>query len=99
MNVAGPSRPHAVPGARARNDCEEDPICMVAQLDLTDIERLQTVHDDRFHRGDALSDYEVAYALLMQNARELAQSNADQALAQRLAVEASRRGTSARSPA
>ncbi|OJA09242.1 hypothetical protein AZE42_09216 [Rhizopogon vesiculosus] len=67
MNVAGPSGPHAVPRARARNDCEEDPI--------------HSIEDS----GDALSDHEVAYALLMQNAPELAQ---------RLAVEAGRRRTS-----
>ncbi|OAX31823.1 hypothetical protein K503DRAFT_805747 [Rhizopogon vinicolor AM-OR11-026] len=42
MNVAGPPRQHAVPGARATNDCEEGPIRMVAQLDLTDIDDTET---------------------------------------------------------
>ncbi|OAX31824.1 hypothetical protein K503DRAFT_673102, partial [Rhizopogon vinicolor AM-OR11-026] len=71
-------------GAGTRDDYGGDPIRMVAQLDLTDIERLLTVYYDRFHRGDALSHHEVAYALLMQNARELPQFDADRALAQRL---------------
>ncbi|OAX38149.1 hypothetical protein K503DRAFT_692041 [Rhizopogon vinicolor AM-OR11-026] len=88
MNIAGPSRPHAVPGTRARDNYEEHLIRMVTQLDLADLERFHTVYEDRLHRGDVLSDHEVAYALLIQNARELAQFNADQALAQRLAVEA-----------
>ncbi|OAX32486.1 hypothetical protein K503DRAFT_805187 [Rhizopogon vinicolor AM-OR11-026] len=43
---------------------------------------------DGVHRGDRLSDHEVAFTLLMQNARELAQFNADRVLSQRLAVEA-----------
>lgn len=60
---------------------------MIAQLELSDVERLQTLYDNRVHRGEGLSDREVAFALLMQNARELAEFNADRALAQRLAVE------------
>jgi hypothetical protein len=84
MNVAGPSRLHLVPGAREGGDYyEEELIRMVAQLDLTATERLQTVHD----RGDELSDHEVAFALFVQNARDLAEFNADRALAQRLAAD------------
>lgn len=60
---------------------------MVAQLGLSNIERLQTPYDIRERHGVGLSDHEVAFALLMQNARELAEFNADQELAQRLAVD------------
>lgn len=60
---------------------------MIAQLELSDVERLQTLYDNRVHRGEGLTDREVAFALLMQNARELAEFNADRELAQRLAVE------------
>jgi hypothetical protein len=63
---------------------------MTPQLELADIPISQTVYDDRVHRGDRLSDHEVAFALLMENARELAHFNADRVLAQRLAVEAAR---------
>lgn len=87
MNVAGPSRPRLVPGPRDRDNYEEDLTRMIAQLDLTDVERLQTLYDNRLHRGEGLTDREVAFALLMQNARELAEFNADRTLAQRLAVE------------
>jgi len=87
MNVAGPSRLHPVPGVRGGNNYEEDLTDMIAQLNLADIERLQAVYDDRVQRGDGLSDHEVAFALLMQNARELAEINTDRVLAQRLAVE------------
>jgi hypothetical protein len=52
---------------------------MIAQMELVDIAILQTMYDDRVHRGDRLSDHEVVFALLMENARELGQ---------RLAVEA-----------
>ena len=79
MNVAGPSR---VP-----REYEEDLTRMIAQLDLTDIEILQTVYDDRVHRGDRLSDHEVAFTLLMQDARQIAQINADRELAQSFAIE------------
>lgn len=77
MNVAGPSWAHPV-------EYEEDLTRMIAQLDLTDIERLQAVYDDRV---DILSDHEVAFTLLMQNAREIAQFNADRELAQRFAID------------
>ncbi|KAG2746578.1 hypothetical protein P692DRAFT_201791821 [Suillus brevipes Sb2] len=87
MNVAGPSRPRLVPGPRDRDNYEEDLTRMIAQLDLTDVERLQTLYDNRLHRGEGLTDREVAFALLMQNARELAEFNADRVLAQRLADE------------
>ncbi|KAG2066847.1 hypothetical protein BDR04DRAFT_1106070 [Suillus decipiens] len=87
MNVAGPSRPRPVPGPRDRDNYEEDLTRMVAELELSDIERLQTLYDNRVHRGEGLTDREVAFALLMQNARELAEFNADLALARRLAVE------------
>ncbi|KAG1727518.1 hypothetical protein EDB19DRAFT_1750159 [Suillus lakei] len=87
MNVAGPSRPRPVPGLRERDNYEEDLTRMIAQLELSDVERLQTLYDNRLHRGEGLTDREVAFALLMQNARELAEFNADRALAQRLAVE------------
>lgn len=60
---------------------------MIAQLELADVERLQTLYHNRMHRGERLTDREVAFALLMQNARELAEFNADRELAQRLAVE------------
>jgi len=79
MSVAGPSR---VP-----REYEEDLTRMIAQLDLTDIEILQTVYDDRVHRGDRLSDHEVAFTLLMQDARQIAQINADRELAQSFAIE------------
>lgn len=58
---------------------------MIAELGLSDVERLQTFYDNREHRGKAPSDREVAFTLLMQNARELAEFNADLAFAQRLA--------------
>ena len=85
MNVAGPSRTRPVSGER--DDYGEDLTRMIAQLDLSDVERLQTLYEDRVRRGEGLSDREVAFALLMQNARELAEFNTDRALAQRLAVE------------
>lgn len=87
MNVAGPSRLHPAPGERGGDNYEEDLTNMIAQLNLADIETLQAVYDDRVQRGDGLSDHEVAFALLMQNARELAEINTDRVLAQRLAVE------------
>ncbi|KAG1888519.1 hypothetical protein F4604DRAFT_956255 [Suillus subluteus] len=87
MNIAGPSRPRPVPGTRDRDNYEEDLARMIAQLDLSDVERLQTLYDNRMHRGETLTDREVAFSLLMQNARELAEFSADRELAQRLAVE------------
>ncbi|KAG2139232.1 hypothetical protein DEU56DRAFT_323867 [Suillus clintonianus] len=84
MNVAGPSRPRLVPGPRERDNYEEDLTRMIAQLELSDVERLQTLYHNRVHRGEGLTDREVAFALLMQNARELAEFNADRALAQQL---------------
>ncbi|KAG1739764.1 hypothetical protein EDD22DRAFT_921980 [Suillus occidentalis] len=74
MNVAGPSRPRLVPGPRDRDNYEEDLTRMIGQLDLTDVERLQTLYDNRLHRGEGLTD-------------QLAEFNADRTLAQRLAVE------------
>ncbi|KAG2039311.1 hypothetical protein BDR03DRAFT_952556 [Suillus americanus] len=87
MNIAGPSRPRPVSGTRDRDNYEEDLARMIAQLELSDVERLQTLYDHRMHRGERLTDREVAFSLLMQNARELAEFNADRELAQRLAVE------------
>ncbi|KAG1725996.1 uncharacterized protein EDB91DRAFT_77863 [Suillus paluster] len=87
MNVAGPSRPRPVPNSRKRDNYEEDLVRMMTQLDLSDVERFQTLHDNKARRGERLSDREVAFALLMQNARELAEFDVDLALAQRLAVE------------
>ncbi|KAG2123757.1 hypothetical protein DEU56DRAFT_44934 [Suillus clintonianus] len=87
MNIAGPSRPRLVPGPRERNNYEEDLTRMIAQLDLSDVERWQTLYDTRVHRGEDLTDREVAFALLMQSARELAEFNADRALAQQLQEE------------
>ncbi|KAG1794310.1 uncharacterized protein BJ212DRAFT_1282562 [Suillus subaureus] len=87
MNIAGPSRPRSVHGPRDRDNYEEDLTRMIAQLELADVERLQTLYHNRMHRGERLTDREVAFALLMQNARELAEFNADRELAQRLAVE------------
>ncbi|KAG1745661.1 hypothetical protein EDB19DRAFT_1906176 [Suillus lakei] len=86
MNVAGPSRPRPIPSPRDNH--EEDLTRMIAELGLADVERLQTLYDNRKrkHRGKGPSDREVAFTLLMQNARELAGFNADLALAQRLAV-------------
>jgi hypothetical protein len=60
---------------------------MIAELGLSDVERLQTFYDNRGRQGKGPSDREVAFTLLMQNARELAEFNADLALAQRLAVD------------
>jgi hypothetical protein len=60
---------------------------MVAQLDLSDIDRLQALHESRLRRGQGLSDRELAFSMLMQNVRENAQLDADRALAQRLALE------------
>jgi hypothetical protein len=88
MNVAGPSQPRAprpLPIPRGRDVHEEDLTRMIAELGLSDVERLQTFYDNREHRGKAPSDREVAFTLLMQNARELAEFNADLAFAQRLA--------------
>ncbi|OAX31305.1 hypothetical protein K503DRAFT_870681 [Rhizopogon vinicolor AM-OR11-026] len=83
MNIAGPSRlrPLAVPEARDRANYEEDLTRLVAELDLADIERLQAVHETRLQRGQGLSDRELALLLLMQNAREIVQLDADHALA------------------
>ncbi|KAG1726010.1 uncharacterized protein EDB91DRAFT_1017425, partial [Suillus paluster] len=81
-----PSRLRPVPGPRERDNYEEDLARMIAQLELADLERLQTVYDNKERRG-GLSDREVAFTLLMQNARELAEFNSDRAFAQRLAVE------------
>jgi hypothetical protein len=83
MNVAGPSRlrPLAVPEARDRDNYEEDLTRLIAELDLADIERLQAVHETRLQRGQGLSDRELALLLLMQNAREIVQLDADLALA------------------
>ncbi|KAG1853267.1 hypothetical protein C8R48DRAFT_777204 [Suillus tomentosus] len=89
MNVSGPSRlrgPRPVPNSRER-DNDEDLTRMVAELGLSDVERLQSLYDHRERRGKGPSDREVAFILLMQNARELAEFNADLALAQRLAVD------------
>lgn len=88
MDVAGPSRPHAprpLPIQRGRDVHEEDLTRMIAELGLSDVERLQTFYDNREHRGKGPSDREVAFTLLMQNARELAEFNADLAFARRLA--------------
>ncbi|KAG1843282.1 hypothetical protein DFJ58DRAFT_45660 [Suillus subalutaceus] len=87
MKIAGPSRPRPVPDPRDRDNYEEDLARMIAQLELSDVERLQALYDTRMHRGETLTDREVAFSLLMQNARELAEFNADRELAQRLAVE------------
>lgn len=89
MNVSGPSRlrgPRPVPSSRER-DNYEDLTRMIAELGLSDVERLQSLYDHRERRGKGPSDREVAFILLMQNARELAEFNADLALAQRLAVD------------
>ncbi|KAG2135249.1 hypothetical protein DEU56DRAFT_395303 [Suillus clintonianus] len=86
MNVAGPSRPRPLPSSREIDNHEEDLTRMIAELGLSDVERLQALYDNRRHRRKGLSDREVAFTLLIQNARELAEFNADQALAQRLAI-------------
>ncbi|KAG1780028.1 hypothetical protein EV702DRAFT_1024339 [Suillus placidus] len=87
MNVAGPSRQRGpCPVRRERNNNEEYLTRMIAELGLSDVERLETLYDNRERRGKGPSDREVAFTLLMQNARELAEFNADLALAQRLAV-------------
>ncbi|KAG2346481.1 hypothetical protein BDR05DRAFT_785907 [Suillus weaverae] len=87
MNVAGPSRQRGpCPVPRERDNNEEDLTRMIAELGLSDVERLQTLYDNRERRGKGPSDREVAFTLLMQNARELAEFNADLALAQQLAV-------------
>jgi hypothetical protein len=88
MNVAGPSRlrgPCPIPNSRERDDHGEDLAHMIAELGLSDVERLQTLYDE--HRGKGQSDREVAFRLIMQNARDLAEFNADLALAQQLAVD------------
>ncbi|KAG2123759.1 hypothetical protein DEU56DRAFT_44946 [Suillus clintonianus] len=84
MNIAGPSRPRLVPGPRERNNYEEDLTRMIARLEPSDVERWQALYDNCVHRGERLSDYDVAFALLMQDARDLAEFNADRALAQQL---------------
>lgn len=66
---------------------EEDLTRMITHLDLSDIESLQAPYGTRVQRGLALSDQEIAFLLLMQNARELADLDADRAVAQRLALE------------
>ncbi|KAG1791283.1 uncharacterized protein BJ212DRAFT_1419587 [Suillus subaureus] len=79
MNVAGPSRlrgSRPIPDPRETDNHEEDLTRMIAELAL---------YDNRERRGKGFSDREVAFRLLMQNARELAEFNADLALAQRLA--------------
>jgi hypothetical protein len=88
MNVAGPSRlrgPRPIPNPREGDDHGEDLAHMIAELGLSDVERLQTLYDER--RGKGQSDREVAFRLIMQNARDLAEFNADLALAQQLAVD------------
>ena len=85
MSLAGPSRPRPVSGNR--NNYEEDLTRMINQLDLSDVERLQASYGTRVRQGQALSDHEIAFVLLMQNARELADLDADRAVAQRLALE------------
>src|ERR1700710_255679 len=89
MNIPGPSRlrPLEVPIGRDQDNYEEDLIRMVAQLDLSDIDRLQALHESRLRQGRGLSDRELAFSMLMQNARENAQLDADRALALRLALE------------
>ena len=89
MNIAGPSRirPPAVPGAGGRDNYEEDLARMIAHLDLSDVDRLQAVHETRLRQGQGISDREHAFLLLMQNAREIAQLDADRELAQALALE------------
>jgi hypothetical protein len=89
MNIPGPSRPRpqGVPGGRDRDNYEEDLIRMVAQLDLSDFDGLQALHEFRLRRGQGLSDRELAFSMLIQNARENAQLDDDWALAVRLALE------------
>ncbi|KAG1874875.1 hypothetical protein F4604DRAFT_1903775 [Suillus subluteus] len=90
MNVAGPSRlrgPRLILGSREIDNHEEDLTRMIAELGLSDVKRLQTLYDNRERRGKGHSDREVAFRLLIQNARELAEFDADLALAQRLAVD------------
>jgi hypothetical protein len=53
---------------------------MIVQMELVDIAILQAVYGDRVYRGDRLSDHEVAFALLMENTRELAQRLAAEAI-------------------
>ncbi|KAG1758401.1 hypothetical protein EDD22DRAFT_827507 [Suillus occidentalis] len=86
MDVSGPSRPRAPHPLPIPSDVhEEDLTRLIAELGLSDVKRLQTFYDNREHRGKGPSDREVAFTLLMQNARELAEFNADLAFAQRLA--------------
>lgn len=87
MSLAGPSRPRPVFGTIDRNNYEEDLTRMITQLDFSDVERLQASYGARVRQGQALSDHEIAFVLLMQNARELADLDADRAVAQRLALE------------
>ncbi|OAX32777.1 hypothetical protein K503DRAFT_576689 [Rhizopogon vinicolor AM-OR11-026] len=87
MNVAGPSRPRLAFGTTDQSTYEEGLTRMITQMDFSDIERLQASYGTRLHRGQALSDHEIAFALLMQNARELADLDADWEVAQRLALE------------
>jgi hypothetical protein len=81
MNIVGPSRLRPAPAARDGENYEEYLTRMVAQLNLSDIDRLQALHETRLRRGQSLPDRELAFLLLMQNARENAQLDADRALA------------------
>ena len=87
ISIAGPSRlrPPTVPVERDRDNYEEDLARMVARLTLTDIERVQAVHETRLSQGQDLSDREFALRLLLQNVQENAQLDADRAIALALA--------------
>ncbi|OJA13081.1 hypothetical protein AZE42_12040 [Rhizopogon vesiculosus] len=87
MNVAGPSRTRLAFGTTDQSTYEESLTRMITQMDFSDIERLQASYGTRLRRGQALSDHEIAFALLLQNARELADLDADWEVAQRLALE------------
>ncbi|KAG1745664.1 hypothetical protein EDB19DRAFT_456086 [Suillus lakei] len=88
MNAVGPLQLRPVPGPREIHNYEEDLTHIIAELGISGIERLQTLYEIRERRGEGLSDHEVAFALLMQNTRELAaEFDGDRVLAQRLAVE------------
>ncbi|OJA12158.1 hypothetical protein AZE42_10795 [Rhizopogon vesiculosus] len=59
---------------------------MITQMNFPDIERFQTSYGTRMRRGQALSDRGMSFALLVQNAREIADLDADWEVAQRLAL-------------
>jgi hypothetical protein len=87
MNAAGPSRLRPALGIRDQSTYEEDLMRMIAQMEFSEIEGLQASYGTRLRRGQVLSDHEIAFALLLQNARELADLDADWEVAQRLALE------------